>query len=321
VLRACAIVLLWELSQSATAQQAPNAPVGAAQAQSDEELAERALDRTLVATGIVLLPSGLVEVEPEFLYTRSEQGAPGVFTDAHGAVFVSEQRLNQDLFNAAVQMRLGLPGDTQAELYLPYAYVRQQQVTEVGLVPRGETSTSLSGLGDVDVAIAKTLLVERTGQPNLVARLSWNADTGPTDRTLGLSTGTGFNEARLSLVATKRQDPLVFLGGPYYDRSFEEGGERQGDKIGMAVGAALAASPETSLRVVLNQEFDGNREVGGVVQHGSNQTIGVLTFGASMTFGAGKFLDLTIQDGLTQDAPKMAIGLALSMRFDTPWRR
>ncbi|HEY6455940.1 MAG TPA: transporter, partial [Steroidobacteraceae bacterium] len=166
-----------------------------------------------------------------------------------------------------------------------------------------------------------TLLVERTGQPNLVARLSWNADTGPTDRALGLSTGTGFNEARLSLLATKRQDPLVFLGGPYYDRSFEEDGERQGDKIGMTVGAALAASPETSLRVVLDQEFDGNKEIGGLVQHGSNQTIGILTFGASMTFGAGKFLDLTIQDGLTSDAPKMAIGLGLSWRFDTPWRR
>jgi Putative MetA-pathway of phenol degradation len=321
VVRACAIALLWELAQSATAQQAPNAPAAAAQAQTDEELAERALDRTLVATGIVLLPSGILEVEPEVLYTRDEQSSPGVFTNTNGAVFLSEQRLNENLLNAAVQMRLGLPADTQVELYLPYTYVSQQQVTEVGLVPRGEASTSLSGLGDVNVALAKTLLVERTGQPNLVARLSWNADTGPTDRTLGLSTGTGFNEARFSLLATKRQDPLVFLGGPYYDRSFEEAGERQGDKIGVTVGAALAASPETSLRVVLNQEFDGNREVQGLVQHGSNQTIGILTFGASMTFGAGKFLDLTVQDGLTRDAPKMAIGIALSMRFDTPLRR
>ena len=318
---ACVNTLLWQLALPAAAQQAPNAPTGEGQAQTDQELAERALDRTLVATGFVLLPAGLLEIEPGLLYIRSEQGAPGVFTARTGAVSISEEQINQDTLDASVQLRLGLPGDAQLEAYVPYGYVREQQVTEVGLAPVADSNTHLSGLGDVNVAIAKTLLVEHTGQPNLVARLTWNADTGPTDRIHGISTGTGFNDVMFSLLATKRQDPLVFLGGPYYDKSFEEAGVTPGDRIGAMVGAALAASPATSLRIVLNQQFESNSDVAGAVQHGSSENIGVITFGASMTFGAGRFLDFTIQDGVTRDAPKLAVGIAVSMRFGPLWQR
>jgi hypothetical protein len=314
----CGIALACVLAQVATAQQAPGAQTASGQSTSAEDLAARALDRTLVTTGAVLLPAGLLEVEPEFLYTRSEQSAPATFTNASGAVFVSEQRLNQDVVNAAAQLRLGIPYDTQLELYVPYGYAREQRVTTVGLVPSANTGSSVSGIGDINLGVAKTLLTERAGWPNLVARVSWDSDTGRTDAQ-GLSTGTGFNEAQVSLIATKRQDPLVFLGGPYYEKSFEQRGVRPGDKVGASVGAALATSPETSLRVVLNQEFVSDSELGGATQPGSSQTIGFLTIGASMTFAAGAFLDFTIQDGLTRDAPKLAVGLGLSMRFD-PWR-
>jgi hypothetical protein len=315
-----AVVLIGH-APTTSAQQASNSQAAPGQAQSDVELAERALDRTLVTTGAVLLPPGLLEIEPSFFYVRNEQSAPGVFTDTNGAVFVSETRFDQDTLNAAAQLRLGLPHDMQVELYLPYAYVREERVIDVGLAPRADSSAHLLGVGDVNVAVAKTLLVERTGRPNLVARLSWDTDTGRTDRAQGLSAGTGFNEARLSLLATKRQDPLVFLGGPYYEKSFGAGGVKPGDKIGVSLGAALAASPETSLRVVLNQEFIGNSQSGGVTQRGSNETIGVVTVGASMTFAAGKFLDFTIQHGLTHDAPNLAVSVSLSMRLGTPWRR
>jgi hypothetical protein len=311
----CAMALVCLLEQVATAQQAPSPQNAPGQSTTEEDLAARALDRTLVTTGAVLLPSGLLEVEPEFLYTRSEQSAPGLFTNSTGAVYVSDQLLNQDVVAAAAQLRLGIPYDTQLELYLPYAYAREQRVTTVGLVPSANTTSSVSGIGDVNLGIAKTLLTERAGWPNLVARVNWDSDTGRTDAQ-GLSTGTGFNEAQVSLIATKRQDPLVFLGGPYYEKSFEARGVRPGDKVGFSVGAALATSPETSLRVLLNQEFQADSQLGGATQPGSSETIGFLTIGASMTFAAGTFLDFTIQDGLTRDAPKLAVGVGLSKRFN-----
>jgi hypothetical protein len=171
------------------------------------------------------------------------------------------------------------------------------------------------------LAVAKTLMVERTGRPNLVARLSWDSDTGHSDRAEALSAGSGFEEARFSLVATKRQDPLVFLGGLFYENAFEADGVKPGNAIGVSLGAALAASPETSLRVVLNQTFVGDTEREGRAQDGTNSTIGVLTIGASTTLGAGRFLDFTVQAGLTDDAPDIGAGVSFAMRFATPWGR
>ncbi|EAR21780.1 hypothetical protein [Nitrococcus mobilis] len=47
-------------------------PTASGQFQVDEEAAERALERTLVVQGALLLPFGLAEIQPSFSYTRSE---------------------------------------------------------------------------------------------------------------------------------------------------------------------------------------------------------------------------------------------------------
>jgi hypothetical protein len=318
---ACAIASIGQFVPCAKAQERSDAQAAPGQTQSDDELAERALDRTLVSTGAVLMQPGLVEVEPGFFYVRSEQKGPGVFVDPSGAIFVAEQQFKQDSLNASAQFRLGLPGAVQLELELPYEYLREERVSEVGFVPLDYTKASVSGMGDINVAVAKTLMVERTGRPNLVARLSWDADTGHSDRARALSAGSGFDEARFSVLATKRQDPLVFLGGVFYQNAFEQEKVKPGSAIGVSLGAALAASPETSLRVVLNQTFVADAEREGRDQQGTNSTIGVLTIGASTTLGAGRFLDFTLQAGLTDDAPDFGAGVSLSMRFAAPWRR
>lgn len=293
----------------------PSSASNSSQAKANEELAERALDRVLVTAGVVLLPKGYLEVEPGFLYLRNEQSSPATVTYSTGAVYIAEQRLNLDTLDAFVQMRLGLPGDMQLEMEVPYERVREQQVTEVALVPQANATASFSGLGDIVPGLAKTLMMEGVGRPNLVARLSWYTDTGRASTTQGLYTGSGYDAVRLSLLATKRQDPLVFLGGPFYERSFEEHGLRQGDEVGGSFGVALAASPATSLRVVLDETFVRDTRREGRVLGGTEQNIGVLTLGASSTLHAGMFLDFVIQAGLTRDAPALGAGVSFSMRF------
>lgn len=282
---------------------------------ASEELAKHALERLLVTTGNVLLPAGYFEVEPGFLYVRTEESSPAVFTDNTGAVYVAEQRVNQDELNLSAQLRLGLPGDMQLEVDVPYERVQGERLTEVNLAPQTYSSASFGGLGDIIPGIAKTLLSEGVDRPNLVARLSWYTDTGRSDVAKGLYTGSGYDAVRLSLLATKRQDPLVFLGGPFYERSFKEHGVRQGDQIGGEFGVALAASPQTSLRVVLDQTFIRDTERQKMVVAGTEQNIGVITFGASTTLQAGVFLDFVIQAGVTHDAPTLGAGIDFSMRF------
>lgn len=47
-----------------------------------------------------------------------------------------------------------------------------------------------------------------------------------------------------------------------YGTTFEKDAINPGDQLGFSVGALLAASPETSLRVILNQTFVTELEVG-----------------------------------------------------------
>src|SRR5688500_3963817 len=55
---ACAVALIGQLVPCAIAQERSDAQAAPRQTQTEEELAERALDRTLVSTGAVLLPPG-----------------------------------------------------------------------------------------------------------------------------------------------------------------------------------------------------------------------------------------------------------------------
>jgi hypothetical protein len=162
-------------------------------------------------------------------------------------------------------------------------------------------------------------LRERNWWPDLVGRVTWDTNSGITADN-GISLGGGFNELQGSLTMSKRQDPLVFIGTASYGTTFEKDHIKPGDQLGFAVGAVLAASPETSLRVVLNQTFVNELKLDGRAISGSNQVIGTLNFGASSIIGRGKFLDLTTGIGLTDGAPDYAVGLSFAIRFDVPTR-
>jgi hypothetical protein len=308
-----AAVLAQQSSPPSTTLAQAQPAAGPGQRATDKELAERALERTLVSTGAVLLPAGQLEIEPGLFYFRNEIRGPGTFT-SNGSTFVAEQRLSRNTLIGGIEFRFGLPFDMQAEVDLPFGYVSENRVTEVGFVPRTDTSARVTGVGDVQIGLAKTLFVESGARPSLVARLTWDSDTGKKKRNEGSAVGTGFHEARVSLSATKRQDPLVFLGGLSYEKSFKSHGVKPGDEIGLSIGAALAASPQTSLRAVLNQFFVRESQVAGTTVGGSDTVIGILTLGASSIVGAGQFLDFTIQTGLTDSAPKFGVGVSLSIR-------
>jgi hypothetical protein len=282
----------------------------------DEEAAERALERALVVTGALLLPVGQADIQASLAYIRSEQDAPGVFLAPEGQLIASQQ-VRRDTFSSALFMRFGLPFESQLEVGIPYRYVDQQVVTTVGFGARAETESHGSGFGDVSLGLAKGLLHERRWWPDLIGRVTWDTDSGKrSDGNVAL--GGGFNELQGSLTMTKRQDPLVFLGSASYATTFEEDDVKPGDALGFSVGALLAASPETSLRVILNQTFVNELQIGDRTISGSDQVIGTLSLGASSIIGRGKFLDITAGVGLTDAAPDYSIGASLSIRFDVP---
>ena len=305
-------------AEEAPAVESGAAPAAPGQFEVDEEAAERALDRTLVLTGALLLPFGQADIEPSFTYIRSQEEAPTFFF-AQGRQFIASQEVRRNIFNGDLFLRFGLPFDSQLEVDVPYRYVEQQVVTEVGFGARAEAESHGSGFGDVSVGLAKGLLHERNWWPDLIGRVTWDTDSGETSDD-GVSLGGGFHELQGSLTMTKRQDPLVFIGSASYGTTFEKDDINPGDQLGFSVGALLAASPETSLRVILNQTFVNELEIGDRAIGGSDQVFGTLNFGASSIIGRGKFLDLTAGIGLTDEAPDYSVGISVSFRLDVPTR-
>jgi hypothetical protein len=296
---------------------AANAPAAPGEFAVSEEDIDRALERTLVQTGVLLLPFGQAEIEPYFSYTREEGDVPVLFAD-EGRVGVGNQEVRRNEFVTGQALRVGLPFDSQVELDLPYRYVDQSVVTPVGFGQREDENGTGYGVGDLRIGVAKTLLRENGGWwPDLVARINWDTNTGETtDNDVVL--GGGFNELRGSLSAVKRQDPLAFVGGVSYEKTFENNDVAPGDEIGFSLGTVLAASPGTSLRMALNQTFTSGTEVNGEEIDGSDDVIGTASFGASVVLGRGVLLDVAADIGLTDDAPDYAARASLPIRFNLP---
>ena len=114
-------------STGATQQAADTNPPAPGQLEVSAEAAERALERTLVATGNLLVPQGFGEVEPLFSYTRRELPTQVFFN------------VNRNELSWALDMRFGLPWESQFEISLPYN-LAQQQVTDIAVAPLQQVS-------------------------------------------------------------------------------------------------------------------------------------------------------------------------------------
>lgn len=284
----------------------------------DEQAAERALERTLVAGGALLLPAGQVEVEPSFTYTRRDDNDIPVLVDVGGGDLVlANQRVKRNELQPAVGLRVGLPWDSQLELSLPYNITEQEEVLNLGAAGRDTRDGWGNGLGDLSVGLAKTVLREGVVRPDLIARVTYNTGTGDKNDN-GITLDGGFSSLTGSLVALKRQDPLAFVGSAFYQKAFDEDNINLGDQYGFTLGTLLAASPETSLRFQLQTTFNDDTEIDGTTINDSDQVQGILVIGASSILGRGVLLDVAGGIGLTDDAPDYFVTISLPIRFDLP---
>jgi len=306
-------------SESAGSQRRETAQVEApapGQVVVDEEAVERALDFTLVQEGALLLPVGRAEITPRFTYTRRAGDFP-VVVDPGGASLLGEREVRRNEFDFFAGLQVGLPFDSQLELGLPYNLVDQSIVDRVGGSGREESSDTGHGLGDFSVGLAKTVLREDGWWPDVILRVNWDTGTGErVDNDVGLD--GGFQDIRGSVSLAKRQDPLVFVGGGFYETVFEENDVDPGDRFGFNVGTFLAASPNTSLSLVLNQSFIDEFEVGGQRIDGSDRVESILSFGAGTVLGRNLLLSGAVGVGLTDDSPDYSVSISLPVRFSIP---
>ena len=297
----------------------------------DEEAAERALERTLVQTGALLLPFGLAEIQPYVNYARFDNVQPVLIRDAAGNIAaVADIHSRRNDIEAGVFSRLGLPFGAQVELGIPARVINQSNV--VGIVNR-ETENTTHALGDIRVGLAKTLLRESSWLPDIVGRITWDTDTGKQQTfnngltgglagaASGVAMATSFNELIFSATALKRQDPLAFTSTLSYRKTFKKDGIEPGDVYSLSLGATLAASPQTSLSVGIQQSFIGNTRIFNNSIPGTDTINSVFTFGASSIIGSRLFFSTVAGIGLTKNAPDYFISVAIPFRFDVPFKK
>ena len=299
-------------SAGATPQAAGTNPPAPGQFEVSPEAAERALERTLVATGNLLVPKGFAEIEPLLSYTRRENPSQILFN------------VNRNEFSWALDMRFGLPWESQFEIALPYNLAQQQvnnvvqqQVTDIAVAPPQQFSNRWgNSFGDLTVGLAKIFVHESGWIPDLLGRVTYEIPTGP-ENSNQVALPSRRSLLGFSLTGTKRQDPLVFVVTGGYSRSFSTGKIDLGDQANLLTGAFLATSPETSLRAVLQENFIQAIRVHDLTLRGSDTVQSILTFGASSILGRGALIDLQVGIGLTTFAPKYTVILSGTYRFAT----
>jgi hypothetical protein len=303
-----------QTAQAQNGERAPEAPKPQAPGQvtATEEEAERALERSLVATGVLLLPFGQVEVQPNASYARREDQAP-VLSSINGDLVLAQQKVRRNEFQQSLSVRGGLPFDTQLEFDLPYNEVDQENINNVAVA----TSGTGWGLGDLSLGVAKTVLREKNWWPDLITRFTWTAPTGQF-KSNDVVLGSGFNRLLGEVVALKRQDPLAFFTQAFYQTTFERNGFEPGDNLGLSGGLFLATSPETSLQLSLDQNFVQDSKLNGKKQKGSDQVASVINLGFSSSLGRNVLLQMVAGVGLTDDAPDYSVELSLPIRFSLP---
>ncbi|MDA8381484.1 MAG: transporter [Betaproteobacteria bacterium] len=280
----------------------------------DEAAAQRALERTLTQTGALLLAPHQIDVEPSVSFTRQEISAPTYYFLGSNLVLDSQQ-IRRDEIAANLAVKIGLPWESQVEFGLPYNYVHQSQVADLGAAGRFAGTAHGSGWGDFSVGLAKTFTHEAGWRPDLIGRITYTVGQG-SQQDNGVVMPGGNPSAQVQLVALQRQDPLAFVGSLFYQKSFEKDQIRQGDQVGFSLGTLLAASPQTSLQFAFNQTFARDTQVNGSDVPGSEQTIGMFNVGASSILNKNVMLNVVLGIGLSSDAPKYMFQITLPIRFD-----
>lgn len=257
--------------------------------EDDDEL-NRALERTLVQQGAMVLPARTYELEPQLSYVHWDRDRASL----------------RYVWTAALTARAGVGWDSSLEARVPY--VHAATVTD-----------SATELGDVSLAITKQLAREERGRPGVLVAFGWLTHTGQDAFGGRVPTGSGFSTPQAAVTLVKRDDPLVYFGSLSYaaPRARVVGGARvqPGDVVGLRAGAALAAAPHSSVNVAVNISSVAAARVDGQRVPDSDTVMGTLEIGFGTVLSRRVMLNLGGEFRVSGPVPNFRLVLGLPIRF------
>lgn len=261
----------------------------------DDSLEENelgALEQALVQRGSSVLSPGSAQIVPAASWFHSGSSALSTESDAYAS---------------SLSARLGLRGSTMVSVTVPYVMHAENE--------NGENS----GIGDVSISVTKQLIAQTRNHPSLLVSLGYVAPTGEDAFESTVPLGSGFHTVQGTLSSVKSVDPVAFFGDVSYSHPFSRtvnGSKFQpGSTFGLGAGFTLAATPEIALSSNVAFNFIGEFKTDGVSIPGSDRTIGTIGMTAGFLLSRSAYLSISGQFGVTEDAPDVAVGVALPLRF------
>ena len=267
--------------------QPPTTAVNAATPSDDQE-SERALERTLVREGALVLPTWRFQLTPQFSYAH---------WDKIQDPFIS------NTYSGALSVAMGLPWQSQISVSVPYVFDQGRN-----------GNPSSSGFADVGFLLSKELLVENGPVPNLVGSVGW---TSPTSRSSAVGPIPYVSGFQAGFTASKRLDPLVvFLSGSYFSAAEVEGVQfNPADVVGGRIGASLAISPATAITAGFNVAYLTDTHAADLVLPNSDRLLSSVDVGFNTLLWNRTMLSITTQFGITGHTPDFRVITALPIRF------
>ena len=319
---------------------------GAAQAQ-DRQVIDTVAS-SLRAQG-VMTPTGHFEIEPSFSYGQNSANRISIlgFTQVPALLvgIIEAEDADYTTFTGALAVRYGLTNRIELELRAPWVY-RHDAITKRIATPKGsgdETKTLITsggGLGDIEAAIRYQFNLESA--PYWIGGLRVKSDTGksPFEQQLDVNnvfkdppTGSGSWSFEPGLTMIYPLDPsVIFVTAGYtwnkevdaaiYERSKTPGLENEyvlsagtnkiklGDSFFLGMGMGFAVNDRLSFSLGLNHRtvfassINGNKS-GDVLQLDS------LTTGFSLALSESTSINVSLQAGLTEDAPDVQLSFGM----------
>jgi hypothetical protein len=334
---------------------APPPPGGTPPAKPEEKSAETALHATeeekkkTVSTALEQAPSIIKgRLELEVSETYSHLNSNQLFIDGFGILpvlvvgNVQIERVRTDIFNTTFTTRYKITNDLQAEVRIPYLYEMIRVSTPSGITGRTtasanvESTSSSSGLGDVNADLSYHLLNETLTRPAIYVGLGIKARTGrdifeTDDAVKNPPTGSGFNSVSVNVNAVKVADPAVVYGSlgyayaqPRKNVVWVNPGQNRpsvlvdyspGDSISLGFGLAYALNYKLTLSTGYQQTVNLASYINGRKLPSSNTNAISLRFGLVWRFNAQTSMDISVSPGLSLDTPAVQVGVRIPYRF------
>lgn len=241
--------------------------------------------------GAAVLPPGVAEIAPSLAWSRSGRD---VLSDVDNVAI------------AGLDARAGLASGWMVGANLPFVY---RDIDGFG---------DNAGIGDLSVAVWKSIQSETGWRPSIVGSLRYSLPTGEDVGDAESPLGSGFHRLTGRLALVRTFDPIALYGDLNYTAHLSEiisglDVERSGI-WGAGAGANLAVTPEISASAGFDFSYEDAARIGGV-EIGGNRMIGTLELGLGILINRRSFLNLVGAVGVTDDSPDLTLGASLPVRF------